>query len=66
MATEVTDTDIATAALNPKRIKGDQGEVEEHPIADVIAAQDRLANATAAARNHGGMVFTRLTPGGTT
>ena len=46
MASDLS-TAITTAAGNPKRVRGDEGEVENHDIKDLIEADKHLsANTT--------------------
>ena len=61
MDADAIETAIQDNATGPKRVKGDAGEIEQHPIADQLAAADRAANATAADRAHGGITFINLT-----
>lgn len=58
MADEITDEDLATAALDPKRAKSDQDEFEAHSIPDVIAAGKELERRNAG--NHSESPWRRL------
>lgn len=55
---------IEQNALGPKRVEVDGEEVEQHSIADQIAADQHLAAASAAAQPHFGLRFTKLVPPG--
>lgn len=54
---------LAAAAVGPKRVKGDAGEVEQQPLQDLIAAQKHLAGVAAANRPGRGLRLTKLVPG---
>lgn len=56
--------DIQAAAYQPRRVKGDMGEVEEHPIADVVRAEKEVAKARAGRKRTGGIGFTQMLPPG--
>jgi hypothetical protein len=56
---------IAEAMAAPKRVKGDQGEIENHSITDLIKADQYLASKCAADKPHRGLRLTKLIPGGT-
>jgi len=47
MADDLTDT-IQTNAAGPKRVRGDSGEMEQHPLSDQIVADRYLKSQTAA------------------
>lgn len=64
MADEITDEDIATAALQPGEMESPAGRVRQRTIDELQKAQDRVAGNTAAGRNHGGLRITKLIPGG--
>lgn len=49
---EISRSTIAENATKPKRVKGDEGEVEQFSIAEQIAADKHNQN-TAAARSSG-------------
>jgi hypothetical protein len=59
----VTDQ-IKTNANLPKRVKGDEGEMEQHSIPDQIAADKYDAAKTAVVKKHRGLRFTKLRAGG--
>ena len=62
---EDLEQNIAENAANPKRAKGDSGEIEQHSLQDQIAADRYLAAKNAAKRK--GLPFrtTKLVPPGT-
>jgi hypothetical protein len=63
MSDDVSDA-IEQAAQDPRRVKGDEGEVEAHPIKEQIDA-DKFLLAKAARRNRlAGFQFRRLRPPG--
>lgn len=55
---------IEENAQAPRRIQGDEGEIEEHSIPDQIAADRYLSGAAAAEHGHRGMRFTKVRPPG--
>jgi hypothetical protein len=58
--------DALTAALaGPRRVRGDAGEVEQHDLADLIAAEKYLAAKCAGTTARRGLRITKLLPGGT-
>ena len=63
MATEVTQTDIATAALEPLEMEVDGTKVKQRSISELIAARDAAVAADASAIGHRGLRFTKLIPG---
>jgi hypothetical protein len=64
MAEPLDDT-IQQNAKGPKRAKGDSGEMEQHSLADQVAA-DRYLQSKKAARKKGlGMALKKLVPPGT-
>jgi hypothetical protein len=62
--TDELDTTIEENAKGPKRAKGDQGEVEQHSLADQIAADRYLASKKAAKSKGSGMKISKLVPPG--
>ena len=61
---DLADT-ISEIAQNPKRVQGDAGSVEEHPLPDLIQA-DRYGKAKdGASRPARGLRFTKFVPPGT-
>lgn len=63
MAEELDDT-IEANAGGPRRVKGDQGEVEQHSLKDQIAADEYLAAKRAARQNRRGLRINKLSPPG--
>lgn len=55
---------IAQSALEPKRAKGDQGEVEQHSLKDQIEADRYLRNRKAGKRGLRAVGLSRVTPPG--
>lgn len=55
---------IRDAASAPRKTQVKSTSVEEHPIADLIAADRHLASKAAATRNHLGLRFTKIIPPG--
>lgn len=55
---------IRENASGPKRAKGDQGEVEQQPLPDQIAADRYLASKAAAKAGPKALRFTRTVPPG--
>lgn len=51
--TDAIDTAISTNAAGPKRAQGDSGSVEQHSLADQIAAAKYLKSLDEAARTTG-------------
>ena len=63
--TESLDNTIRDNAAGPKRARGDSGEVEQHSIADQIAADKHLAGKDATAGTGLGVRLVKLSPPGT-
>lgn len=59
------EQNIRDNAAGPKRAKGDSAEMEQHPLADQIAADRYLASKTAAKRKGLGIGMKKLVPPGT-
>ena len=57
---------IRENALGPKKVTGDAGSVEQHPLKDQIEAERFLASKEAVKRPGLGIRFTKITPDGTT
>ena len=55
---------IRQAVREPTHVASDGQSVQARPIPDLIAADNHLAAKQAKCRNHQGIVFTRLEPGG--
>ena len=51
MADEITNTDIATAALEPAEISEDAGGMKNRPIPELIQAQKHTASQRAVSAN---------------
>ncbi len=64
MSNTVSDK-IQESATGPKRVKGDSGEVEQHSLADQIAADKHLGAKAAVSGRKLGIRFGRLIPPGT-
>ena len=62
---ENLDNTIRENAAGPKRASGDSGSVEQHSLADQIAADKHLASKQAAASNGLGIRKIKLSPPGT-
>ena len=60
MADDTITNAIAENAAAPKRAKGDQGEVEQHSLADQIEADRYLRDKALAAKPHKGLKFARM------
>ena len=57
---------IRENALGPKKVSSDAGSVEQHSLADQIAAERFLAAKTATRKPGLGIKLTKLSPDGTT
>lgn len=57
---------IEENATGPKRASGDSGSVEQHSLADQIAADKYLQSKQAAATKGLGIKLLKISPGGTT
>lgn len=64
MADDLEQT-IRDNAAGPKRAKGDSAEMEQHALADQIAADRYLASKNAARSKSLGGIFKKLVPPGT-
>ena len=62
---EDLEQNIRDNAAGPKRAKGDSAEMEQHPLADQIAADRYLASKTASKRKGLGIGMKKLVPPGT-
>jgi hypothetical protein len=62
--TDDLSTSIETNASGPKKFSGDSGSVEQHPIADQIAAHNFLQGKKAVTKPNLGLRFGKITPGG--
>ena len=63
MADEVENA-IRENAQGPAKAAGDAGSVEQHKLADQIAADKYLASKEAAKSNRRGLVFNKFVPPG--
>ena len=61
---ENLDTNIRNNASSPKRASGDSGSIEQHPLADQIAADRYLASKQAARSKSLGIRLSKLVPPG--
>jgi hypothetical protein len=61
--TEDLEKTIRENAAGPKRARGDQGEVESHPLADQIEA-DRYLSSKQAMKKGRGFRMTKISPPG--
>ena len=63
--TDALDTAIQENATGLRRASGDSGSVEQHPLADQIAADKHLEGKKASRKLGLGLKFNKLSPGGT-
>ena len=63
--TEEIDSTIRENAAGPKRASGDAGSVEQHALAEQIAADKYLASKQASRSKGLGIKLAKLSPGGT-
>lgn len=42
MGDEITDAELVTAALGPRKSKNEHGEIEERSVEELIAARDAI------------------------
>ena len=61
---ENLDTQIRDNAAGPKKASGDTGSIEQHPLADQIAADRYLASKQAARSRGLGIRMSKLVPPG--
>ena len=62
---EELDSTIRENAAGPKRASGDAGSVEQHALAEQIAADKYLASKQASRSKGLGIKLAKLSPGGT-
>ena len=62
---EELDSTIRQNAAGPKRASGDAGSVEQHALADQIAADKYLASKRASRSKGLGIKLAKISPGGT-
>ena len=58
------DKTILRSAKEPRHAANDGESVENRPISELIAAENHLASKQAKRRNHCGLSFRRIEPGG--
>jgi len=58
------ETDIEENAQGPKRVTGDSGSVDQHPLPDQIEADKYLAGKTATGTKRLGLRFVKIIPPG--
>lgn len=64
MSDEVSNK-LAEAAVGPKRVRTDAGEVEAHDLTQIVEADKYLAAKAAVQGKHRGLRINRLLPPGT-
>ena len=64
MSDEVANK-LAEAAVGPKRVRTDAGEVEAHDLDQIIEADKYLAAKAASTKANRGLRFNRIIPPGT-
>ena len=62
---EELDNSIQQNAGGPKKASGDSGSVEQHPLADQIAADKYLESKKASRAKGLGIKLAKISPGGT-
>jgi len=62
---EDLDNSIKTNAEGPKRASGDAGSIEQHDLADQIAADKYLESKKASRAKGLGIKLAKISPGGT-
>jgi hypothetical protein len=65
MTDSILDDKISANASGPKKVSGDGVSVEQHPIADQIAAEKFLQSKKASQRKGLGIRLQKISPGGT-
>jgi len=65
MASDAIQNAIESNATGPKKVTGDSGSVEQHPITDQIAAEKHLASKQAARSKGLGIKLIKISPDGT-
>jgi len=63
--TDTLDNSIQQNAAGPKRASGDSGSVEQHDLADQIAADKYLESKKASRAKGLGVKLAKISPGGT-
>jgi len=64
MASDDITDQINTSATGPKKVRDDMGEMEQHPLPDLIAADNHLRAKDAKGRANRGLRFSRMIPPG--
>jgi len=59
------ETEIRSNAAGPRRAKGDSGEIEQHSLADQIAADKYLQSTAAMSGTSPKLLINKLVPPGT-
>jgi len=62
---DTLDNSIKTNAEGPKRASGDAGSIEQHDLADQIAADKYLQSKKASRARGLGVKLAKISPGGT-
>ena len=62
---EELDNPIQQNAAGPRKASGDSGSVEQHPLADQIAADKYLESKKASRAKGLGIKLAKISPGGT-
>jgi len=65
MSQDTLDNKIAENAAGPRKASGDSGSVEQHSLADQIAADKYLESKNASQSKGLGVKLVKLSPGGT-
>ncbi len=60
MADEITTVIQANAVAGIRRAQGDEGSVEQHPLPDLIQADEHVRRVSATQQAHRGIRFTQL------
>ncbi len=63
--TDTIENAIEQNAAGPKKASGDSGSIEQHSLADQIAADKHLAGKAAVAGKGLGIKLAKISPGGT-
>jgi len=63
--TDTLDNSIQQNAAGPKKASGDSGSIEQHPLADQIAADKYLESKKASRAKGLGIKLAKISPGGT-
>lgn len=63
MPPEITDQQLADAAVTPQSVSVDGVSSTNRPLKDLMDAQDNLANSQNAIKPRRGLMFTKMIPG---